>query len=113
VIDCTGTLSRLQIKVTEISVDSPRERQPVNLEARSEMGKKTRDRDRRTKPGSNRPGADDVAQRIPIAIEGDPHPSVPSHQLFGGPYDRCGLGLIKPGTVYRSQSQGRSSERTK
>jgi len=33
--------------------------------------------------------------------------------VFGGPYDRRGLGLIKPGTANRSQGQGRSSEQTK
>ena len=35
------------------------------------------------------------------------------HWVFGGPYDRRGLGLIKPGTANRSQGQGRSSEQTK
>jgi hypothetical protein len=33
--------------------------------------------------------------------------------VFGGPYDRRGLGLIKPGTPNRSQGQGRSSEQTR
>jgi hypothetical protein len=33
--------------------------------------------------------------------------------VFGGPYDRRGLGLIKPGTANRSQGQGRSSEQTR
>ena len=33
--------------------------------------------------------------------------------MLGGPYDRRGLGLIKPGTPNRSQGQGRSSEQTR
>ena len=33
--------------------------------------------------------------------------------VLGGPYDRRGLGLIKPGTPNRSQGQGRSGEQTR
>jgi hypothetical protein len=32
--------------------------------------------------------------------------------VLGGPYDRRGFGLIKPGTTNSSQGQGRSDEQT-
>ena len=35
------------------------------------------------------------------------------HWALGGPHDRRGLGLIKPGTPNRSQGQGRSGEQTR